>query len=86
MRIDQMYFAVFFIEGLPQDFRNSEYKRISFKEFSNLTDGIESKEVFLKPKNHAIGDTFLITDVKSFGIENSIDNHLFAVVTVKKIK
>lgn len=86
MKVDTMYFAVFFIEGMKQDFRNSEYKRINLSIFNNLTDGFEGKEVSLMSKGHSLVSKYSVVDVKSFGIENSVDNHLFAVVTVRKLK
>ncbi len=86
MNIEPNYFAVFFIEGDPANFLHSEYKRILQNEFNNLTDGMEGKTVILKRNDEVKPSEYLVTLAESFGIDNTVDNHLFVVCHVRKLK
>lgn len=80
MLIDPMYYAVFYDVTKPKDDRFAMRKRINYFKYINLTDGMEEKTVELD------GVKYKITEVRSFKVINPVDNTLFLVCDVEKVK
>lgn len=81
--VEPMFYAVFFDVDKPQTVENSINKRIQQKEFNNLVDeAVPDKEVLLAIDN--VQHWYIITSRKTFQIWNTVDNHFFIVLEIKK--
>lgn len=73
MLIEPMYYAVFFLNGIPK------HKRILRSQWINLTDGIIEKTVELESIK------YVVISIKTFNILNSVDNTHFAICDIQKV-
>ena len=72
MVADAMYYGVFFLDNVQIG-----YKRININQYLNITDGVIEKQVELEKIPYDI------VNIKTFHIQNSVDNTFFVVCDVK---
>ena len=80
MLIDPMYYAVFYDVALPKDDRYAMRKKITYFKYINLTDDMGQKSVELD------GVKYNIKEIRTFKVLNTIDNTLYLIADVEKVK
>ena len=85
MRIEPIYYAIFYDVSKPKTLAYAMNKRISEKQWINLTDGIECKEVELRRDDDSKLTHYKVLGHVTFQIFNTVDNHYYAVFDVKVI-
>jgi len=80
MLIDPMYYAVFYDIAFPRNDKYAMRKKINYYKWMNLTDGIGEKQVELD------GSKYVIVEMRTFKMLNTVDNTLFLICDVIKIK
>lgn len=83
MLIEPMYYAVFFDVDLPQTVQYALNKRMDQKQYNNLTDGIEGKNLELQTINGKVS-LYRLISTKTFLITNTVDNCYYVICEVKK--
>ena len=84
MLAQPIYYAIFYDIDKPKNHYNAMNKRILEKQYFNLIDGLEGKEVELRSADGLLGK-YRVVMTSTFHIFNSVDNHFFAIVDCKKI-
>lgn len=79
MLIDPIYYAIFYDIEFPLNLYYAMNKRITKKQFDNLSDNLPFKTVSLDNVNYQILNT------KTFNIVNTVDNHIFLICEIKKL-
>lgn len=73
-----IYYAVFYDVNKPKTSYFAMHKRISEKQWFNITDGIEGKSVQLRSVDDKIANYKIISQ-SIFSILNSVDNSFFVI-------
>ncbi len=84
MRIEPIYYAVFYDLEKPKQIQYAMNKRIDRSQYKNLIDDMEGKTVELRT-NGGVPANYKIISVATFIITNTVDNHLFVVCDCEKI-
>lgn len=83
MQIPETFTAVFYDDRYPKDLHFAMHKKLSRKEWINLSDGIEGKLVQLREQN---GDwsNYKITSQMNFNVDGVISNETYGIFICKK--
>lgn len=83
MMVDPMFYAIFFDVEKPQTAEFALNKRIEEKVYNNLIDeAIPQKEVQLIVDDAPVWYT--VESRKTFQIWNTVDNHYFIILEIKR--
>lgn len=80
MLIDPMYYAIFYDVDLPKNDYYAMRKRISYLKWTNLLDDMGTKTITLD------GVQYIILEIRTFKIINTVDNTLYLIADVEKVK
>lgn len=82
----KQYVVVFYDVDKPLTWREAQHKRIDLKQAENLLDeSVPDKQVILR-NSEGESASYKIVSRRTFYIVNSVDNCLFIICDVKKIK
>ena len=83
---DKTYIAVFFDVDLPMTRLFSEHKRITKEKYYNLLDQAITDKTIELTKKDGSKIAYTIVATREFYMVNSIDNSLFLICDIKKVK
>ena len=83
---DKTYIAVFFDVDLPMTRLFADYKRITKEKYYNLLDQTIPDKTIKKTKKDGTKIVYTIVATREFYMVNSIDNSLFLICDIKKVK
>ncbi len=81
MLVEPMYYAIFYDVAFPKNDKYAMKKRINYFKYLNLTD-----DVFFNKEVELDKVKYRILSHSTFTISNTVDNHLFVICDVEKIK
>lgn len=83
---DKTYIAVFFDVDLPMTRLFADYKRITKEKYYNLLDQTIPDKTIELTKKDGTKIVYTIVATREFYMVNSIDNSLFLICDIKKVK
>ena len=83
---DKTYIAVFFDVDLPMTRLFADYKRNTKKKYYNLLDQTIPDKTIELTKKDGTKIVYTIVATREFYMVNSIDNSLFLICDIKKVK